>query len=339
MPRSRSTSPITSAARRWSSSRGCCPRADVELYGKLEAYNPGGSVKDRIGVAMIDAAERDGRIEPGRTTIVEATCGQHGHRARLRVRRQGLRPDPHAPAGHEPRARGRCCASTARRCEIIESMGGMNEAVAPPGSCAAAPDVFLPDQFSNPANPETHRRTTAPRSWTRWTASVDVLVAGRGDGRHDHRRRRGAQGAHRRARVVAVEPRTSAVLSGRPPGPHKIQGIGAGFVPPILNRDVIDEILAGRRRGGDRDGAAVRAREGVLIGISCGAALWAALEIAGRPEAKGKRDRTDPPRLGRALRLHAVLRAGVAGRPAPGRRACRGTRPPSPATARSPRRR
>ena len=155
---------------------------------------------------------------------------------------------------------------------------------------AARDDVFLPDQFSNPANPEAHRRTTGPELWEALDGDVDVLVCGVGTGGTITGAGEVLKERNPKLHVVAVEPASSAVLSGRAPGPHKIQGIGAGFVPPVLNREIIDEVIAGRRRGRDRDRArAPRAREGVLVGISCGAALWAAIEVGRRPESQGKR--------------------------------------------------
>jgi cysteine synthase A len=260
----------------------------VELYGKLEAYNPGGSVKDRIGIAMIEAAEAEGRIEPGRTTIVEATSGNTGIALAFVCAAKGYDLVLTLPQGMS-RERESLLRLYGARVEITESLGGMNEAVDAARAMATSPDVFLPDQFSNPANPEAHRRTTGPELWDALDGDIDVLVCGVGTGGTIT-----GAGEHLKARnpellVVAVEPASSAVLSGRAPGPHKIQGIGAGFVPPVLNREIIDEVIP----VGDEDAitTAQRAarREGALVGISCGAALWAAIEIGGRPESQGKR--------------------------------------------------
>ena len=165
----------------------------------------------------------------------------------------------------------------------------MNEAVDAARELARGPDVFLPDQFSNPANPEIHRRTTAPEILDALEGRVDVFVAGVGTGGTITGVGEVLKERNPAARVVAVEPRTSAVLSGRPPGPHKIQGIGAGFVPPVLNREVIDEIIAVDDEAAIETARQSARREGVLVGISCGAALWAALEVARRPESAGKR--------------------------------------------------
>jgi cysteine synthase len=261
---------------------------DAEVYGKLEAYNPGGSVKDRIGVSMIDAAEREGRIEPGRTTIVEATSGNTGIALAFVCAAKGYDLILTLPQGMSREREGllRLYGAEVR---ITESMGGMNEAVEAARALARDPDVFLPDQFSNPANPDIHRRTTAPEILDALDGNVDVLVAGVGTGGTITGVGEVLKERSEATRVVAVEPRTSAVLSGRSAGPHKIQGIGAGFVPPILNREVIDEILPVDDEAAIETARLCARREGVLIGISGGAALWAALEVAGRPETRGKR--------------------------------------------------
>jgi cysteine synthase A len=264
------------------------PESDAEIYGKLEAYNPGGSVKDRIGVAMIEAAERDGLIEPGRTTIVEATSGNTGIALAFVCAAKGYDLILTLPQGMSREREGllRLYGAEVR---ITESLGGMNEAVDAARELARGPDVFLPDQFSNPANPEIHRRTTAPEILDALDGRVDVFVAGVGTGGTITGVGEVLKERNPAARVVAVEPRTSAVLSGRSPGPHKIQGIGAGFIPPVLNRDVIDEIIAVDDEAAIETARQSARREGVLVGISCGAALWAALEVAQRPESAGKR--------------------------------------------------
>jgi cysteine synthase A len=262
--------------------------AGVRLFGKLEAFNPGGSVKDRIGVAMIEAAEADGRIEPGRTTIVEATSGNTGIALAFVCAAKGYDLVLTLPQGMS-REREGLLRMYGAKVEITESLGGMNEAVDAARAMAASRDVFLPDQFSNPANPEAHRRATGPELWDALHGDVDVFVSGVGTGGTITGVGEVLKARNPRCRVVAVEPASSAVLSGRAPGPHTIQGIGAGFVPPVLNRDVIDEVMA----VGDEDAietARSAARlEGVLVGISCGAALWAAIEIAKRRESRGQR--------------------------------------------------
>src|SRR5215218_3399226 len=207
---------------------------DAQLFGKLEAFNPGGSVKDRIGVAMIEAAERDGRIEPGRTTIVEATSGNTGIALAFVCAAKGYELVLTLPQGMS-REREGLLRLYGARVEMIESLGGMNEAVAAARAMASNADVFLPDQFSNPANPEVHRRTTGPEIWEAMDGRVDMLVAGVGTGGTVTGAGEALKERNPACRVIAVEPASSPVLSGGRPGPHKIQGIGAGFVPPVLD--------------------------------------------------------------------------------------------------------
>ena len=259
----------------------------VRLFGKLEAFNPGGSVKDRIGVAMIETAERDGLIEPGRTTIVEATSGNTGIALAFVCAAKGYDLTLFLPQGMS-REREGLLRLYGARVEITESMGGMNEAIDAARAMADRDDAFLPDQFSNPANPEAHRRTTGPELLEA-LERIDVLVAGVGTGGTITGVGEVLKARDPATRVVAVEPAASAVLSGRPPGPHKIQGIGAGFVPEVLNREIVDEVLAVGDEAAIEAARLVARREGVLCGISCGAALHAALEVARRPESQGKR--------------------------------------------------
>jgi cysteine synthase A len=260
----------------------------AELYGKLEAFNPGGSVKDRIGVAMIEAAEAEGRIEPGRTTIVEATSGNTGIALAFVCAAKGYDLVLTLPQGMS-REREGLLRLYGARFEITESLGGMNEAVDAARAMARSADVFLPDQFSNPANPEAHRRATGPEIWETMDGRVDVLVAGVGTGGTITGTGEFLKERNPDLKVVAVEPRTSAVLSGRFAGPHKIQGIGAGFVPPVLNRELLDEVIAVDDEDAIETARLLASREGVLAGISCGAATWAAIEVAKRPESAGKR--------------------------------------------------
>ena len=261
---------------------------EAELYGKLESFNPGGSVKDRIGVAMLEAAERDGLIEPGRTTIVEATSGNTGIALAFVCAAKGYELVLTLPQGMS-RERERLLQLYGARVEITESLGGMNEAVDAARAMATDPDVFLPDQFSNPANPEVHRRTTGPEILDALDGRVDVFVAGVGTGGTITGVGEVLKDRDPATRIVAVEPATSAVLSGSPPGPHKIQGIGAGFVPPVLNREVIDEVLPVTDEQAIDTARLCARREGVLVGLSCGAAVYAAMEVAQRPEMAGKR--------------------------------------------------
>jgi cysteine synthase len=261
---------------------------DVALYAKLEAFNPGGSVKDRIGVSMLEAAERDGLIEPGRTTIVEATSGNTGIALAFCCAAKGYDLAIFLPQGMS-RERESLLRLYGARVEIVESLGGMNEAVDAARAAASDDDVFLPDQFSNPANPEAHRTGTGPEILEALDGAVDVFVAGVGTGGTITGVGEALKEANPRTQVVAVEPAASAVLSGRAPGPHRIQGIGAGFVPEVLDLDLVDEILACPDNDAIELAHLAASREGILAGISCGAALWAALEVARRPESRGKR--------------------------------------------------
>ena len=266
------------------------PAADngVQLFAKLESFNPGGSVKDRIGVAMIEAAEAEGRIEPGRTTIVEATSGNTGIALAFVCAAKGYDLVLTLPQGMS-RERESLLRLYGARVDVTESLGGMTEAVEAARAMARSDDVFLPDQFSNPANPEAHRRRTGPEIAAALEGRVDVLVAGVGTGGTitgvgEYLRERNPE-----LRIVAVEPSSSAVLSGGPPGPHRIQGIGAGFIPPVLNRDLLDEVLTVSDEDAVHTAWSCARRVGLLAGISCGAALWAALQVAARPESARRR--------------------------------------------------
>ena len=265
------------------------PGCDAELVAKLEAYNPAGSVKDRIGVAMIDAAEAEGRIEPGRNTIVESTSGNTGIALAFVCAAKGYDLVLTMPQGMS-RERENLLRLYGAEVMLVESMGGMNEAVEEARRiCRDRGDCWVPAQFSNPANPEIHRRTTAEEIWRDMDGRIDVLVAGVGTGGTITGCGERLKERNPGLRVVAVEPAASPVISGGGAGPHKIQGIGAGFVPEVLNRDVIDEVLSVN----DEDAIATARRcaavEGVLAGISCGAALWGAIEVGSRPGMSGQR--------------------------------------------------
>jgi cysteine synthase A len=264
------------------------PDTQARLFVKLEAYNPGGSVKDRIGVSMIEAAEQEGVIEPGRTTIVEATSGNTGIALAFVCAAKGYDLVLTMPQGMS-REREGLLRLYGARVEITESMGGMNEAVDAARAMATSADVFLPDQFSNPANPEIHRRTTGPEIWEAMDGEVDAFVAGVGTGGTITGAGEVLKSRNARCRVIAVEPSASPVLSGGRPGPHKIQGIGAGFVPAVLNREVMDEVIAVDDEAAIETARALAMREGVLAGISGGAAVWAAIEVARRPESRNTR--------------------------------------------------
>ena len=271
--------------------------ADVKLFAKLEAFNPGGSVKDRIGVAMIEAAEREGRIEPGRTTIVEATSGNTGIALAFVCAAKGYELILTLPEGMS-REREALLRLYGAQVQLTESLGGMTEAVQAARALATRDDVFLPDQFSNPANPEIHRLTTGPELLEALDGRIDVFVAGVGTGGTVTGVGEVLKQRNPGCRVVAVEPRSSAVLSGGLPGPHKIQGIGAGFIPKVLNRDLLDEVIAVDDEDAIATARRLAQREGVLAGISCGAAVWAALEIGARPESRGARIATILPDSG-----------------------------------------
>jgi cysteine synthase A len=263
-------------------------QSGVELYAKLEAFNPGGSVKDRIGVAMIEAAEAEGRIEPGRSTIVEATSGNTGIALAFVCAAKGYDLVLTLPQGMS-REREILLKLYGAKVQVTESLGGMSEAVQAAREMARDPGVFLPDQFSNPANPDAHRRATGPEIHAALEGKVDVLVAGVGTGGTitgvgEYLRERNPG-----LRVIAVEPGGSAVLSGERPGPHRLQGIGAGFVPPVLNREIVDEVIPVSDDDAIQTAWACARREGLLAGISSGAALWASMQVAGRPESAGKR--------------------------------------------------
>jgi cysteine synthase A len=269
----------------------------VELFAKLEAFNPGGSVKDRIGVSMIEAAEREGRIEPGRTTIVEATSGNTGIALAFVCAAKGYDLILTLPQGMS-REREGLLRLYGARVDVTESLGGMTEAVQAAQALAARDDVFLPDQFSNPANPEIHRRTTGPELWEALHGRIDAFVAGVGTGGTVTGVGEVLKERNPACRVIAVEPRSSAVLSGGRPGPHKIQGIGAGFIPEVLNRELLDEVIAVEDEDAISTARLLAQREGVLAGISCGAAVWAALHLAARPEFAGARIATILPDSG-----------------------------------------
>jgi cysteine synthase len=261
----------------------------AEVYAKLEAYNPAGSVKDRIGVSMIEAAEAAGEIEPGRTTIIESTSGNTGIALAFVCAAKGYELILTMPQGMS-RERESLLRLYGADVRVTESMGGMHEAVAEAERLAGeTANSFKPDQFSNPANPEAHRRGTAEEIWSALGGDVDAFVAGVGTGGTItgvgevlKERRPGAL-------VVAVEPTGSPVLSGGRPGPHRIQGIGAGFVPDVLNRAVIDELITVTDDDAIATAQQLARVEGISAGISAGANTWAALQVAGRPEMQGKR--------------------------------------------------
>jgi len=259
-----------------------------EVCAKLEYFNPGGSVKDRIGVAMIDAAEQEGSIERGRSVIVEPTSGNTGIALAMVCAARGYELILTLPEGMS-RERAKLLRAYGAEVRETPSLGGMTEAVALAEEIREQRKGFMPQQFSNPANPEVHRRTTAEEIWRDTDGEVGAFVAGVGTGGTIS-----GVGGFLRERspatlVVAVEPAASPVLSGGAPGPHKIQGIGAGFVPAVLDRSVIDETIGVSDEDALDTARLAAKREGVLAGISAGANIKAALEVAARPEMQGKR--------------------------------------------------
>jgi cysteine synthase len=267
--------------------RRVAPEGGAEVVAKLEYMNPGGSVKDRIGVAMIDAAERDGRLKPG-GLIVEPTSGNTGIALALVCAARGYELVLTLPEGMS-RERTKLLRAFGAEVHETPSLGGMGEAIALARRMVSERDAFMPQQFSNPANPEVHRRTTAEEIWRDTGGEVDALVCGVGTGGTITGVGEVMKSRRPGFLCVGVEPAGSPVLSGGQPGPHKIQGIGAGFVPDVLDRSLIDEVIAiddERALDTARD---VARREGLLVGISAGAAIAAALEVAARPEMAGKR--------------------------------------------------
>jgi cysteine synthase len=260
----------------------------AEIVAKLEYLNPGGSVKDRIGVAMLDAAEEDGLIKRGRSVIVEPTSGNTGIALALVCAARGYELVLTLPEGMS-RERSKLLRAYGAEVHETPSLGGMGEAIDLGRRIVRERDGFMPQQFSNPANPDVHRRTTAEEIWRDTAGEIDAFVCGVGTGGTITGVGQVLKERRPEALVIAVEPTGSPVLSGGAAGPHKIQGIGAGFVPDVLDSSVIDEIL----QVGDEDALACsRAaahKDGLLVGISAGAAICASLRVGGRPEMAGKR--------------------------------------------------
>ncbi len=262
--------------------------AEATVLAKLEFFNPGSSVKDRIAVAMIDAAEKTGKINKN-TTIVEPTSGNTGIGLAMVCAARGYKLIITMP---ETMSRERRMLMRAYGAELVLTPGpeGMGGAIAKAKELAAAnPDsFFIPQQFVNPANPEVHRNTTALEIWNDTDGKVDIVVAGVGTGGTITGIGEVLKAKNPNIQIIAVEPAASPVLSGGPKGPHPIQGIGAGFVPSILNTEIYNEIIQVPSEAAFETARAVGSQEGVLVGISSGAAVWAAVQVAKRPENKGK---------------------------------------------------
>ena len=263
-------------------------KVKADLLGKCEFFNPLSSVKDRIGVAMIEAAEKSGRITPGKTVLVEPTSGNTGIALAFAAAAKGYRCILVMPDSMSMERR-RMLKLLGAELELTPAAQGMRFAIQRAEELLKSlPDAFIPQQFQNPANPEIHRRTTAEELWRDTDGRIDVVVSGVGTG--GTLTGVGAVLKPRKPslKMVAVEPEDSAVLSGGPPGPHKIQGLGAGFIPQILDTKLIDEILRISNDNAMRMAREVARLEGVAVGISSGAALAAAIEIGQRADMAGK---------------------------------------------------
>jgi cysteine synthase A len=285
--------------------------AGADILAKLEFYNPAHSVKDRIGLAMIEAAEQAGKIGPG-TIIVEPTSGNTGIALAMVCAARGYRCRLVMP---ETMSNERRMLLRAYGAELVLTPGpeGMLGAIRRAEDIVASdPNCFMPQQFNNPANPEIHRRTTAEEIWRDTDGKVDILVAGVGTGgtitgvaEVIKERKPGFQ-------AIAVEPEASPMLSKGTKGPHPIQGIGAGFVPEVLNTKIYDEIITVKNDDAFEVARAAAREEGLLVGISSGAALWAAMQVAKRPENAGKLIVTIIPSFGERY-LSTALYANLAG--------------------------
>lgn len=261
---------------------------EAKLVAKLEFFNPIASVKDRIGVAMIEAMERDGRIAPGRTTLIEPTSGNTGIALAFVAAARGYRLILTMPESMSTERR-KMLTYLGAELVLSEAGKGMKGAIAKAEELAASiPGAIIPQQFENPANPDIHRRTTAEEIWNDTNGEIDAFLAGVGTGGTITGVGQVLKARKPAVRVIAVEPEESPVLSGGQPGPHKIQGIGAGFVPEILDRTVIDEVVKVDSQTAIDTARLLARLEGVPGGISSGAATAAALRIGARPEMKGK---------------------------------------------------